>query len=99
MTIPADEEETTPTYAFHLPVYKQGDDLVSLVESAKGDLKSALLVQATNYQEAAKLCERLSEFASELTVDGGAHHIIVDGPPELLEALEKRELLHCEPVD
>ena len=86
------------TYELALPVFKQGDDLHSQIEHAKGNLSEAFKAQAEAYEEAARLCKRMAEVSTQhsISVEANTHVIIIEGPESVLEALEKEEVLRVQ---
>src|SRR5262245_66688115 len=77
-------------YELHLPVFKQGDDLAHQIESLGDDLRAAFEAQATNYDEAARLCRRMAGVAAEvpeLEIEASTHMIEVGGPEGQLQKL------------
>jgi hemoglobin-like flavoprotein len=90
------------SYELRLPVFKQGDDLNHQIGAHPQDLSAALVSQAENYTEAARLCQRLAAVVKkrpELQIDACTHHIGVDGPTDLLEALVEEGVLESEEIE
>lgn len=79
---------STRYYEFHLPVFKQGDDLSHHLE--KSDTPAAaLLAMAAQYELAAAMCRQMASIAAEvpIDIDADTHHIGVSGPREQLDRL------------
>lgn len=88
------------SYELQLPVFIQGDDLSYLLEESKSS-SEAFVVQAENYEEAARVCRRMASICAEhkMDIEADCRFIGVDGPPEVLEALAKDKILHVNHYD
>lgn len=82
------------TYHFHLPVFKQGDDLASFLNKDGTNGHTAFSDLAGMYEYAATLCRQMSNVASELpemVVEADTHMILVTGPEDALSVLAEGE--------
>jgi hypothetical protein len=89
-------------YELSLPVFKQGDDLGREINEAKGNLSEAFKAQAKCYEEAARLCKRMSQAAIEhpdIEIKADTHTIDVEGPKGVLVSLEEEGILTSTEVD
>jgi len=83
-------------YELRLPVYKQGSDLSAQIEEAKGNISKGLQAQAALYNEAARLCVRMSEVTTknpDIKIVADTHTISVEGSEKKLRSLEVEGLL------
>lgn len=87
-------------YDFHIPVYKQGDDLNSHIEANNGSARDAFMGLAGQYEEAAKLCRQMASIAAEepaMTVEADCHCCWVSGiSPDRAEALLADEVIQSQ---
>lgn len=89
---------TLTDYQLPLPVFKQGDDLRSHMETHVDDAR-VFLAMANQYEEAARICRRMagvikeSGREKEIEIDGDAHMISISGPPEVFAGLVSDKVL------
>lgn len=88
-------------YEFHLPVFKQGDDLSQHVEKNPGNPSKALIGLAEQYEEASRLCRRLASVASEgaMVLHADTHTIEVEADEKALAGLVSDGVLSVPPGD
>lgn len=83
------------SYDFYLPVFKQGDDLHSMIDYAKSNLDtnpivSGLMYQADEYINASNQCQQLAKILESVPTDqyelfADTHMICVYGPPAIFD--------------
>lgn len=85
------------TAEFHLPIYKQGDDLGHCL--AENDtVRNALLAYAEMLNAAREMVVALAEHADQFEItQADTHYIGVEGPAKVVEELIDRGLLSAEP--
>jgi hypothetical protein len=83
------------TCIVNLPVYKQGDDMRSALETNDSYVPAAFNCLANRYQLAAEICFKLEGLATliELEVDADCHMIQITGPRFALEPFIESEML------
>src|SRR5271169_6977568 len=91
------------TYDFHLPYFKQGDDLAGCMgKDGEVPLAQALLEHALLLERSAQLIRRVASVAAEvpeMTCDAGTHMILITGPEEKLAGLVSDEVLMASPFE
>lgn len=96
------KDTTNSTYDFHLPVFKQGDDLHHHIQRNPGAPEKALLGLAEQYEEASRLCRRVAAVVAEtpgVELFADTHMIQVTGPTAALTGLVADEVLTATPFD
>lgn len=84
---------TIKNYSLFLPVFKQGDDFGSCVESNNGHPIKSFECLSEQYKTASEICQRVaSTLASSINLDdievgGDAHYIYVNAPEEIVASL------------
>lgn len=83
---------------FHLPIFKQGDDLAK--QMREEDTKAALLAYADRLRAAASMVDALAEHADRLKVEhANTHFILVSGPEAMIWELKAQGLLRNDMSD
>lgn len=81
-------KKTSETGSLHLPVFKQGDDLLQCIR-ANDTLADAFIDLSKTYIAASELCRRIASVAAEhkLAVYSSGHVIDITGPIKVITSL------------
>jgi len=84
------------TYSVYLPVYKQGDDLASYLNSDGSNGPEAFNLLAEQYEAAAEMCRSISNKIKphfEIVVDADCHSIMIHAKENQVKSLLESELI------
>jgi hypothetical protein len=85
---------------FHLPIFKQGDDVREELKQAKGNNYKALIRYAERLDVAATLCKALAAEVKgkrNIEIDGDTQFIRVEGPESWIDQMVETGLLDADP--